>query len=181
MKALSTNEHNVCVIFCVATGGDDTELTATPHVVEFLKKWIGGGGILFVHGEHYLDRLLQELGGGFKWAFEGDYYRSTENFLETSNHFCNNLPPTYFAKACMLSNVDVKDRVHAAGPDHVEGMAAMTFTSVGEGCSGFFGDVNDQKETFFRSNRIGAECLASTGGATPTEQTSGWRRRHCRH
>jgi len=161
IKQLSKNEYNVCVILNVHSGGNDTQLTENPALQKYLKKWMGEGGKLFIHGEGKCLNILSEfLGEENRWKYES-YFR-TEHTLAPNALLINcTLPSTYNVKSALVGGVAEADRVYATqegattqsavffmGGQKIEsGLTTMAFTAVGEGRLGFIGDVNGESHT----------------------------------
>jgi hypothetical protein len=154
---------STCIILGWGSGGGCGDYDDDPVFSEGLVAWVENGGCLIVQGEGISD-------SGVSWPswfgldWKSSWYRRTTHVLNTNHWFseeAHSLVPRMNVKACMVTNVELEDRLYGAEDDAVthslvpgfrgipvsSDQVAVALAKYGAGTVSFYGDVNIEEET----------------------------------
>lgn len=153
---LASGEYSSCMVVQLGSGGDDRGFFCA-DIKMLLTAWVQQGGRLIIQGEGEKRALTVFRDWlGKPWTFRGDFYRRTTHHLNAGftavpqllQSTTMALDQVTSAKACMLSNVDVSERLYVIPKgDAVPEMCYAAVASIGAGRACFIGDVNAERST----------------------------------
>jgi len=170
IKSLQSGVFSSLVCFGIGSGGECRSFFHA-EVQWNIIMWVTCGGRFILHGEgegeHRVMPVCRNWFGRI-WQMKGDFYRRTVHNLQSSCTYLtpdilNMLPLTVNAKACMITNVPVEERVYSpesgavvhsfvhlpgfAGEQIDSGLNLVAMCSFGKGRFAFIGDVNAEQSS----------------------------------